>query len=80
VGQARRRPEGQLVQARLGDLRLAKAGVAETEDEILSVRVELREQPGGCSIRGEDLNDSSKAMALGETKARHMLTRTVRER
>ena len=46
----------ELLQAHLGDLRLAEAEIAETEGQI-AVRIQLRQEPGGIAVGGEDFDD-----------------------
>ena len=56
-GQPERAAGGrELVQAHVAEFRFAEAEVAETEGEMI-VRVQLREEPGGVAVGGEELND-----------------------
>jgi hypothetical protein len=48
---------GELVEAHVAEFGLAQVELAETEGEILAVRVQLREEPGGVAVRGEELDD-----------------------
>jgi hypothetical protein len=48
---------GELVQAHVTEFRFPEAEVAETEGEILALRVQLREELGGIAVGGEELDD-----------------------
>jgi hypothetical protein len=55
----------ELVQAHVTEFRFAEAKVAETEGEMLAVRVQLREDPGGVAVRAEDLDDGFEVDGAG---------------
>src|ERR1700691_3314059 len=57
-----RKPEraargGELVQAHVAEFLLPEAEIAEAEGEIFAIRVQLRQEPGGIAVRGEELYD-----------------------
>jgi hypothetical protein len=57
-GQAQRSPQGlQLADSYVPEFRLAQAQVAESEGQVLVLRVELCQQPRGSCVRGEELHD-----------------------
>lgn len=47
---------GELVQAHVAEFRLPEAEIAETEGQV-AVGVQLREEPGGVAVGGEELDD-----------------------
>ncbi len=48
---------GELVQAHIAKFWFAEAKVAETESEMPANGIQLRQEPGGVSVGGEDLDD-----------------------
>jgi hypothetical protein len=58
---------GQLVQADIAEFRFTEAEVAETEGEMSTTWVQLREEPGGVAVGGEELSLQVVAMNSAAT-------------
>jgi hypothetical protein len=59
---------GELGQAHVAEFRLPKAEVAETEGEIRTVWVQLRQEPSGVAVGGEQFDDGFEVDSSGSTE------------
>ena len=56
---------GAFEQAHVAEFRLSEAEVAESECEMLAVRVQLRKEPSGVAVCGEEFHDGFEVDSAG---------------
>jgi hypothetical protein len=53
------------VEAHVAEFRFAETEIAETKGEMLADEIQLRQEPGGIAVGGEELDDGFKVDGAG---------------